>query len=73
MPWRPEAGDDAFRTSRQLAREEGILAGISSGAAAYAALLLAARPGAEGKTIVVLLADTGERHVTTAPVTERNM
>jgi cysteine synthase A len=62
--------EDAFQTTRRLAREEGILAGISSGAAAYAALLLAARPEAEGKTIVVLLADTGERYVTTALMTE---
>ena len=62
--------EDAFQTARRLAREEGILAGISSGAAAYAALLLAARPEAEGKTIVVLLADTGERYVTTALMTQ---
>jgi cysteine synthase A len=62
--------EDAFQATRRLAREEGILAGISSGAAAYAALLLAARPEAEGKTIVVLLADTGERYVTTALMTE---
>jgi cysteine synthase A len=62
--------DDAFGTARRLAREEGILAGISSGAAAHAALLLAARPEAESKTIVVLLADTGERYMTTALMTE---
>jgi cysteine synthase A len=64
--------DDAFETARRLAREEGILAGISSGAAAHAALLLAARREAESKTIVVLLADTGERYVTTALMTERS-
>jgi len=62
--------EDAFQATRRLARAEGILAGISSGAAAHAALLLAARPEAEGKTIVVLLADTGERYVTTALMTE---
>jgi cysteine synthase len=61
--------DDAFEMTRKLAREEGILAGISSGAATHAALSLAARPDAEGKTIVVLLADTGERYVTTALMT----
>ena len=55
--------DEAFGTARRLAREEAILAGISSGAAAHAALGLAARPGAAGTTIVVLLADTGERYI----------
>jgi cysteine synthase len=62
--------DEAFEMTRRLAREEGILAGISSGAATHAALSLAARPDADGKTIVVLLADTGERYVTTALMTE---
>jgi cysteine synthase A len=61
--------DDAFEMTRRLAREEGILAGISSGAAAHTALSIAARPDADGKTIVVLLADTGERYVTTALMT----
>jgi cysteine synthase len=61
--------DEAFEMTRRLAREEGILAGISSGAAAHAALSLAARPDTAGKTIVVLLADTGERYVTTALMT----
>jgi cysteine synthase len=61
--------DDAFGTARRLAREEGILAGISSGAAAHAALGLAARPGAAGTTIVVLLADTGDRYVSSALMT----
>ncbi len=56
---------DAFACTRRLAREEGILAGVSSGAALHAALSVAARPDAAGKTIVVLLADTGERYVTT--------
>jgi cysteine synthase A len=61
--------DEAFEMTRRLSREEGILAGISSGAAAHAALNLAARPDAAGKTIVLLLADTGERYVTTALMT----
>jgi cysteine synthase A len=57
--------EDAFAGARRLAREEGILAGASSGAALHAALYVAARPEAAGKTIVVLLADTGERYITT--------
>lgn len=57
--------EDAFACARRLAREEGILAGVSSGAAIHAALTVAARPDARGKTIVVLLADTGERYITT--------
>ncbi len=57
--------EEAFGGARRLAREEGILAGVSSGAALYAALAVAARQDADGKTIVVLLADTGERYVTT--------
>jgi cysteine synthase len=61
--------DEAFEMTRRLAREEGILAGISSGAAAHAALSLAARPDTADKTIVLLLADTGERYVTTALMT----
>lgn len=52
-------GDDAIRTSRELAQKEGLLVGISSGAAVYAALQLARLPENEGKTIVVLLPDTG--------------
>jgi cysteine synthase A len=58
--------EDAFEGTRRLGRVEGILAGISSGAALHAALAVAARPQAAGKTVVVLLADTGERYVTTA-------
>jgi len=58
--------DEAFAATRRVAREEGILAGISSGAALHAGLQLASRPETEGKTIVVLLADTAERYVTTA-------
>jgi cysteine synthase A len=56
---------DAFDTGRRLAREEGILAGISSGAAAYAALELARRQENQGKLIVAVLPDTGERYLST--------
>lgn len=52
-------GDDAIRTSRELAQKEGLLVGISSGAAVYAAMQLARLPENEGKTIVALLPDTG--------------
>src|SRR4051794_27749591 len=58
--------DDAFEMSRRLAREEGILCGISSGAAAYAAVQFAQRPDSAGKLIVVVLPDLGERYLSTA-------
>jgi cysteine synthase A len=57
--------DEAFTTARRLAREEGILCGISSGAAVSAALQVAARPEAAGQTIVAILASTGERYIST--------
>lgn len=57
--------DQAFEIGRKITREEGILVGISSGAAAYAALELAKRPENEGKLIVVILPDTGERYLST--------
>ena len=58
--------DEAIRTSRELAKHEGLLVGISSGAAVYAAVELARQPENEGKTIVALLPDTGERYLSTA-------
>jgi cysteine synthase A len=57
--------DDAIRTSRELSSSEGLLVGISSGAAVYAASQLAQRPENKGKTIVALLPDTGERYLST--------
>ncbi|MCQ5091864.1 cysteine synthase A [Slackia exigua] len=57
--------DDAFETGREIGRLEGVLVGISSGAAVWAAIELAKRPENEGKTIVALLPDTGERYLST--------
>lgn len=57
--------DDAFAIGREIGREEGVLVGISSGAAVWAALELAKRPENEGKTIVAILPDTGERYLST--------
>lgn len=59
----PVADDDAFRAARELAATEGLLAGISSGAALHAACTLASRSDLQGKRIVVLLPDTGERYL----------
>jgi len=57
--------EEAFATSRRLAREEGVLAGISGGAAVFAALHVGARPENRGKQIVAILPDTGERYLST--------
>ena len=59
------SNDDAFATGKKIGRSEGVLVGISSGAAAWAAIQLAKRPENKGKTIVVLLPDTGDRYLST--------
>lgn len=61
----PVENEDAFRTGKEIARTEGVLVGISSGAAVYAAIQIAKRPENKGKTIVVLLPDTGDRYLST--------
>ena len=61
----PVENDDAFTTGRLVGRKEGVLVGISSGAALWAAIELAKRPDSEGKTIVVLMPDTGDRYLST--------
>ena len=62
----PVSDEDAFAAGRLIGRKEGVLVGISSGAAAFAAVKLAKRPENEGKTIVVLLPDTGDRYLSTS-------
>lgn len=61
----PVANEDAFSTGREIGRHEGVLVGISSGAAVWAAIEAAKRSENEGKTIVVLLPDTGDRYLST--------
>ena len=61
----PVENDDAFALGKEMGRSEGVLVGLSSGAALWAAIEIAKRPGSEGKTIVVLLPDTGDRYLST--------
>ena len=62
----PVTDEDAFAMGKEIGRTEGILVGISSGAAVWSAIELARRPENKGKTIVVLLPDTGDRYLSTA-------
>lgn len=66
----PVSDEDAFAMGRQIGRKEGVLVGISSGAAVFAAVEIAKRPENEGKTIVVLLPDTGDRYLSTSMFAE---
>jgi cysteine synthase A len=59
------SNEDAMQTARELARKEGILAGISAGANVWAAVQVARRPENKGKTIVTFICDTGERYIST--------
>ena len=68
----PVSDEDAFSAGKLIGKNEGILVGISSGAAAFAAIELAKRPENEGKTIVVLLPDTGDRYLSTPLFSETN-
>ena len=61
----PVSNEDAFATGKEVGKNEGVLVGISSGAATWAAIELAKRPENEGKTIVVLMPDTGDRYLST--------
>ena len=62
----PVANEDAFATGKLIGKSEGVLVGISSGAATWAAIELAKRPENKGKNIVVILPDTGDRYLSTA-------
>ena len=66
----PVENDDAFETGKKIGKAEGVLVGISSGAAVWAAIQLAKRPENKGKTIVALLPDTGDRYLSTALFTD---
>ena len=66
----PISNDDAFATAKEIAKKEGILCGISSGAALHAAIIVAKRPENKGKNIVVILPDTGERYISTPLMTK---
>ena len=68
----PVENEDAFAAGRLLGKTEGLLSGISAGAALHAAILLARRPENRGKTIVALLPDTGDRYLSTALFAEES-